>query len=245
MRKDDEVSLFRKKPQTPPFVTAVVAAGGSGVRMGGNKLLMELHGMPVLGRTLLALENCALVRKVIVAARADLVVEYGRLASSLGCTKVVKVVSGGETRLHSVYRACCEASAEAGYLAVQDAARPLTTPAEIERVLRAAFKNGSALAACPVRDTLRRAGEDGRAAATVDRERLYAAQTPQCADRALLLGALKKAIDDGAAVTDECMALERLGVRPALVETSPLNIKITAPEDLILAGAILEARERP
>ena len=238
------MSLFRKKEKAPPFVTAVVAAGGSGARMGGNKLLMEAGGLPVLGRTLRTLEACPLVRAVVVAAREDLVVEYANLAASLECTKVVKVVAGGDSRLKSVYRACCEAPAETEYLAVQDGARPLTTPAEIEAVLRAAFEHGSALAACPVRDTLKRAGEDGRVSGTVERSGLFAAQTPQAADRALLLGALKSAVDAGVEATDECMVLERLGVKPALVACSPLNLKITGPEDLLLAEAILEARER-
>jgi len=237
------MALFSKKQKAPPYVTAILAAGGSGERMGSNKLMMDLHCMPVLGHALLALENCAAVRDVIIAAREDMVVDYANLAASLGCVKVRKVVKGGSTRLLSVYRACCEAAPETDYLVVQDAARPLTTPTEVEAVILAAAENGCAVAAAQARDTMKRADAEGRVLETVERERLYAAQTPQAADRALLMAALRRAVDEGAVITDECMALERMGLRPKLVPTTCLNIKLTIPEDMLLAEAILTARE--
>lgn len=235
--------LFSKKTKAPPYVTAIVAAGGSGTRMGCNKLMMDLRGMPALGYTLLALENCGLIRDVVVAAREDMIVEYADLAAALSCTKVRKVIKGGDTRLASVYRACCEAAPETEYLAVQDAARPLTTPAEIEAVVQAAFEHQCAVAAAPVRDTMKRGDRDNRIIETVDRENLFSAQTPQAADKALLMAALKRAVDENLDVTDECMALERMGAKPVLVPTSALNIKLTTQEDLLLAEAILEVRE--
>ncbi|MEA5039429.1 MAG: 2-C-methyl-D-erythritol 4-phosphate cytidylyltransferase [Clostridiaceae bacterium] len=234
--------LFSKKVKNPPYVTAVLAAGGSGERMGCNKLLMELAGMPVLGHSLLALENCEIVREVVIAAREDMIVEYANLAAKLDCSKVRKVIKGGKTRLESVYCACCEAMPETEILVVQDAARPLTSPAEIEAVIRAAAANQCAVAAVPVRDTMKRAGRDGRIQETVEREGLFAAQTPQAADKTLLLAALKRALDESVAVTDECMALERMGLHPVLVSCSSQNIKLTTPEDLLLAEAILEMR---
>lgn len=237
--------MFGKKKKAPPFVTAIIPAAGASRRMGGeNKLLLELEGVPVLGRTLLALEGCPVIREIIVAAAEEQIVPYAELGRALGVTKLTRVIKGGATRQESVYRAALEASPEAKYLAVHDGARPLVTAEIVENVCKAAFLYNCAAAGVPVHDTVRKVDEAERAAGTVERERLRAMQTPQVADRALLLAALKRALDEGRTVTDECAALEALGARPVIVPGSFENIKITTPPDLLFARAILEGRKQ-
>ena len=237
--------LFGKKKKQLPFVTAIIPAAGSSRRMGGgNKLLMELDGVPVLGRTLLALESCEIIREIIVAASEENIVAYAELGKSLGVTKLTKVVKGGATRQESVYRAAQEASDQAEYLAVHDGARPLVTAEVVQKACEGAFLHTCAAAAIPVHDTIKKVHKDGHIESTVDREDLRAMQTPQVADKSLLIAALQSAIEAGAAVTDECAALERMGARPVITEGSFENIKITTPADLIYGQAILEGRGR-
>lgn len=235
--------LFGKKKKQSPFVTAIIPAAGSSRRMGGgNKLLMELDGIPVLGRTLLALEHCEIIREIIVAASEEHIVTYAELGKSLGITKLTKVVKGGDTRQESVYRAALEVSPEAKYLAVHDGARPLVTPEVVENACKGAFLHTCAAAGVAVHDTIKEVQKDGHIERTVDREMLRAMQTPQVADKALLIAALQSAIEAGVTVTDECAALERLGARPVITEGSFENIKITTPADLLYGQAILEGR---
>lgn len=235
--------FFRKKEKKTPFVTAVIAAGGSSTRMGGeNKLLMEIDTHSVLAHTLLAFEQCPLISEIIISARSDMIVPYSNLAACLGIQKLKTVVSGGDTRCESVYRGACQASEKAQYIAVHDGARPLIRPEEITAVCEKAFVYTAAAAAVPVKDTIKRV-EDGRIMETVDRSQLCAMQTPQIADKALMLSALKNALDKNLNVTDECMALEAIHVRPAVVICSYENIKITTPEDIVFARAVLAERE--
>ena len=235
--------FFRKKEKKVPFVSAVIAASGSSTRMGGeNKLLMDIGEQPVLAHTLLAFENCPTISEIIIAARSDMIIPYSNLASELGISKLKVVVAGGSTRCESVYSGACQVSDQAKYIAVHDGARPLIRPEEITAICEKAFTYTAAAAAVPVKDTIKIV-EDGRVLETVDRSRLWAMQTPQIADRALLLSALKNAIDTGLNATDECMALEAIHVRPAIVMCSYENIKITTPEDVLFAHAILAQRE--
>jgi len=235
--------LFGKKKKQSPFVTAIIPAAGSSRRMGGgNKLLMELDGIPVLGRTLLALESCEIIQEIIVAAAEEHIVTYAELGKALGITKLTKVVKGGDTRQESVYRAALEASPEAKYLAVHDGARPLVTWEVVEKACKGAFLHTCAAAGVAVHDTIKEVQKDGHVERTVDREMLRAMQTPQVADKALLIAALQSAIEAGVTVTDECAALERLGARPVITEGSFENIKITTPPDLLYGQAILEGR---
>ena len=237
--------LFGKKKKQMPFVTAIIPAAGASRRMGGgNKLMMELDGIPVLGRTLLALEACDVIREIIVAAAEEHIVAYAELGKSLGITKLTKVVKGGVTRQESVYKAALEASPEAQYLAVHDGARPLVTADVVQKACEGAFLHTCAAAAVPVHDTIKEIQRDGHIERTVDRENLRAMQTPQVADKALLTAALQSAIEAGVTVTDECAALERMGARPVITEGSFENIKITTPADLIYGQAILEGRMR-
>ena len=240
------MKLFRKKPEEKPFVTAVILAAGSSRRMGGeNKQMLELGGIPVLGRTLLAFEGSPYIREIVIAASEDNVVPYADLGASLGITKLTRVIAGGATRLESSYKACCQISDEAAYIAVHDGARPLVSQKVIADACEAAFLHTTAAAGVPVHDTIKQVDSSRHVERTVDRSTLMAMQTPQVADRALLLAALQSALEQGAEATDECAALERMGVRPYISEGAFENIKITTPTDLRIAQGILEGGFQP
>ena len=215
-----------------PRCAALVAAAGSSSRMGGvNKLLEPLDGIPVLARTLTALQLAEQVDEIVVATREEDLVEISRLCQTYGITKCTKVIRGGESRAHSVL------------LAVQDGARPLVTPELIDRVITAAARFDAAAPAVPVKDTVKTVREDGAVEQTLDRDTLRAVQTPQVFQADLLKAALQSAVESQIPITDDCSAVERLGKVVFLVEGDEENLKITTPVDLILAEAILQARE--
>ncbi len=233
----------RAREARRPRCAALVAAAGSASRMGGvDKQLTELDGVPVLVRTLLALENARRVDTIVVAAREDQLVEISRLCREYGISKCAKVVRGGENRVHSVLLAALEAG-DTELLAVQDGARPLTTPQLIDEVIALAERCGAAAPAVPVKDTVKQVRSDGAVERTLDRSALRAVQTPQVFQADLLKAALQSALESGAAVTDDCSAVERLGKTVYLTEGDETNLKITTPADLILAEALLRARE--
>ena len=238
-------SLFRKiREANRPFCTALVAAAGSSSRMGGTDKLMEfLDNVPVLMRTLTALQRAAAIDEIVIAAREDALVDISTLCKTYGITKCSKVVRGGDSRCHSVLLAALEASPEARLLAVQDGARPLVTPELIDDVAEQAARCGAAAPAVAVKDTIKAVRDDGTVAETLDRAALRAVQTPQIFENALLKAALQAAVEGGIPITDDCSAVERLGKRVYLVEGDEENLKITTPVDLILAEAILQARE--
>lgn len=231
---------FLKKKEKSVFVTAVIAAGGASTRMGGeNKLLAEVAGLPVLAHTLRAFQQHPAVSEIVISAREDLLVTYAELARDFGITKVSHVVAGGSSRTESVYKGVCAADPQASCILVHDGARPMIPQAVISRVIDALQTSSCAAAAVRVKDTVRQVDPETGVCTLLDRENLRAMQTPQGADRQLLAAALKNCLDHGIAVTDELAALETLGVRPVLVEGAYENLKITTPEDLILAEAFL------
>ena len=238
-------SIIKKlKNKTRPRCAALVAAAGSSSRMGGiNKLLQPLDGMPVLARTLTALQLAEMVDEIIVATREEDLMEISDLCHTYGITKCTKVVCGGKTRAHSVMRAALEASPDTELLAVQDGARPLVTPQLIDRVIAVAVRCAAAAPAVPLKDTIKKVKDGGAVDTTVDRETLRAVQTPQVFSAELLKAALQSAIDKEIPVTDDCSAVEQLGKVVFLIDGEEENIKITTPSDLIIAEALLHARE--
>jgi 2-C-methyl-D-erythritol 4-phosphate cytidylyltransferase len=239
------IPFWKKMRETSrPGCAALVVAAGSSRRMGGvNKLLQPLDGVPVLVRTLTALERARRVDEIIVAAREEDLLEISRLCREYGISKCVRVVRGGETRVHSALQAALAASPDMELLAVQDGARPLATPELIDQVIAAAVRCGAAAPAVAVKDTVKAVREDGGVTETLDRERLRAVQTPQVFDAGLLKAALQSALERGSPVTDDASAVEAVGKVVFLVEGDEENLKITTPMDLILAEAIVKARE--
>ena len=232
--------LKKYKKKLKPHCAALVAAAGSSSRMGGvNKLLEELDGIPVLARTLMALQRAEKVDEIIIATREDDLVPISQLCKTYGISKCTKVVRGGATRAHSVLLAAVEASPDTDLLAVQDGARPLVTPELIDAVIAAARRCSAAAPAVAVKDTVKTVGADGAVKNTPDRSALRAVQTPQVFDAELLRAALKSAIDQDLPITDDCSAVELMGKTVYLVDGEETNIKITTPTDLIIASALL------
>ena len=232
---------FLKKKKKPVFMTAVIAAGGSSARMGGeNKLLAEIAGLPVLIHTLQAFDRNPNITEIIISAKEDLLLTYAGLARDYGITKLTQVVAGGADRCESVYKGVMAASPESQYVLVHDGARPMIPQEVIDRVAETLLKgNNCAAAAVGVKDTIRMIDPETGEYTLLDRNNIRAMQTPQGADRQLLAAALKNCMDKKIAVTDDIAALETLGVKPVLVEGSYKNIKITTKEDLLIAEGFL------
>ena len=236
--------LFHREKEAHPFCSAIVPAAGSSRRMGEvNKLMAPLlDGVPVLAWTLRALNEAELVDEIVVAVREEDLLSTGDLCKIYGISKPVKIVRGGDTRLDSVLAASLECREDAAFLAVHDGARPLASPALIDRTIALARRTNAAAPAVPVKDTVKLV-RDGVVVSTPPREDLRAVQTPQVFEASLLRAALQAARDAGGAVTDDCAAVERLGKEVHLTEGDYENIKITTPEDLLLAAEILRRRE--
>ncbi|MGE4275778.1 MAG: 2-C-methyl-D-erythritol 4-phosphate cytidylyltransferase [Lawsonibacter sp.] len=234
-------SIFLKK-KAAVTCSAVVVAAGSARRMEGiDKVLAPLGELPVLVHTLYAFQDCPAFDEVVVVTREDLLVEVSQLCRQYGLDKVTKVVVGGSDRIYSVWAGLQEVRPDAGVIAIHDGARPLVPQMVLEEVVARAGVTGAAAPAIPVTDTIKRE-ENGLAVETVDRSALWAVQTPQVFEAGLIRAAIKKAVDDGETLTDDCAAVERLGMKVSLTTGSRENIKITTPFDLLLGEAILEAR---
>ena len=233
---------FRRREHTPACSAVVVAAGSARRMEGVDKVLQPLGEVPVLVRSIRPFQQCSAVTEIVVVTREDLLVEVGRLCRDFGLDKVRKVVTGGETRPLSVRAGLRETDREAELIAIHDGARPLLTLPVLERALAQAARTGAAAPAVAVNDTLKRVGEGELVEETVDRGALRAVQTPQIFQADLIRAAVEKAAEDGAQLTDECAAVERLGMKVVLTQGDRENIKVTTPFDLVLGEAILTAR---
>ena len=232
--------FWRKKKKAPGILcSAVVVAAGSSTRMGTDKLMLTLGGIPVIVRTLKAVEAAPSVDEIILVTREDMMVPLSQLCQEFALTKVTKVIRGGKTRTESVRLGTLEASGDAQVIAIHDGARPLVTTEIIENAIAQALESGAAAPAVPVKDTIKVARK-GMVESTPDRASLYAVQTPQVFEASLIRAALQKALDDGAELTDDCSAVERLGMKVVLTEGDVRNLKLTTPEDILTAEALLE-----
>ena len=217
---------------------AVIVAAGSASRMGGiDKVMAELKGEPMIARTVRTFQECDAVSEIVIVTREDLIVPISNLCKDM--PKVKAVVVGGKSRQESVHLGLNALSNRVKLAAVHDGARPLITWQVIDRTIRAANTYGAAAPAVPVKDTIKVV--EGRVVkSTPDRATLFAVQTPQVFDFDLLRGALKKAEQDGAQVTDDCSAVELMGFKVKIVEGDERNIKVTTPMDLKIAEMLLE-----
>jgi 2-C-methyl-D-erythritol 4-phosphate cytidylyltransferase len=226
------------------MLSAIIVAGGSSRRMGADKTFALLAGKAVIEHTIAAFEQTGSVDEIIVVGRAERLPEVEQLIAQCGFTKVRHVVPGGTHRQDSVQEGLKHIWADASFVAIHDAARPLVTPAQNERVFAAAQQHGAAALAAPVSDTLKRATADHLVCGSVDRSGVYAMQTPQIFSRAILVAAFDRITTDGISVTDEVSAVERIGRAVVLVPADDHNFKITYPADLALAELVLAMRSR-
>ncbi len=221
-----------------PYCTCIVPAAGSSTRMEGHDKLMEpIGGMPLIQRTLMALEACPLIDEIIVATREDLIVPIGALCVEKRLVKIKNIIKGGDSRMESVWLGIQAANERTELLAVHDGARPFPSQKLLRDVLKAGARTGAAAPAIPVKDTIKRA-QGGVAQETLDRSTLFAIQTPQVFEYGLLKGAMFKAVDENWEVTDDCSVVERIGMTITLTEGEETNLKLTTPIDLITGEAI-------
>ena len=220
------------------YCGAVIVAAGTASRMGGiDKVMAQLGGEPMIARTVRQFQDCDAISEIVIVTREDLILPITGLCR--GMDKVIAVVAGGSSRQESVSLGLNALSGKVTLAAVHDGARPFVTWQLIDRVVRAANTYGAAAPAVPVKDTIKVV--EGRVVkSTPDRATLYAVQTPQVFDFDLLRGALAKAKQDGAQVTDDCSAVERMGMSVKIVEGDERNIKITTPMDLKIGSLLLE-----
>lgn len=226
------------------YTTAIILAAGSSSRMapGQNKQFTVVNGKPVLAHTLLAYQNCPLVREIIVVTKEDDFDAVRNIREQYVITKLKKLVTGSSSRQASAKNGFENISAQTRFVAIADGARCLTTSEQISKVCLAAYRHNAASAAHLVNDTLKRATILGTVTATVDRTNLWQVQTPQVFQASLYAAALSKAKRDGLEVTDDNALIENLGYKVYLTECGASNFKVTTVEDLPMAEAILRYR---
>ena len=220
------------------YCGAVIVAAGTASRMGGiDKVMAELEGEPMIVRTVRAFQTAVAVKEIVIVTRPDLIEPIHRLCA--GFDKVRAVVCGGSSRQESVEKGLEALSDKCKLAAIQDGARPLISQEVIDRTVRAAHTYSAAAPAIPVKDTIKLV-KGGVVDHTPDRSSLRAIQTPQVFDYSLLRAALKKARIEELAVTDDCSAVELMGMSVKIVEGDERNIKVTTPLDLAIAKLLLE-----
>lgn len=223
---------------------AVIVAAGTATRMRGtDKILTSLQGEPLIAHTIRVFQNSPMIDEIVIVTREEILSQLGRLCSQHDFDKVSMIVPGGASRVESVICGMEHISKGTKLVAIHDGARPLVTAEIIERTVRKADRYHAAAPAIPVKDTIKEA-ENRIVCSTPDRSKLFAIQTPQVFDFDLLRGALQKAVSEHLSITDDCSAVEALGMSVYLTDGSDENIKITTPIDLILADAILQSRRQ-
>jgi 2-C-methyl-D-erythritol 4-phosphate cytidylyltransferase len=236
--------MAANEPQTAysgKYCGAVIVAAGSASRMEGiDKALALLGGEPVIVQTVKAFQNCPAIEEIVIVTRQDLLERIADLAAPYA--KVKAVVVGGADRVQSVLCGLQALSEKVELAAIHDGARPLITPELIVKTVSAADFHGAAAPAIAVKDTIKNV-QNHWVCGTPDRSSLRAVQTPQVFCLPDLLTALTQAIKDGAAITDDCSALERMGIPVYLVDGQESNIKITTPMDLKVAQMLWEERQ--
>jgi 2-C-methyl-D-erythritol 4-phosphate cytidylyltransferase len=239
------------------MLTAIIVAAGSSQRMGFDKLFATIAGKPMIAHTLHAFERASSVSEIIVVARADRHDEIRKVNQIGNFKKICSIIAGGERRQDSVRAGLNRLSVDAKYVAVHDAARPLIGPEQIERVFKQCVIHGAASLAEPINDTLKHGDVDPTCSrshyvgqgeqiivvtGSVDRHQLYAMQTPQVFERALIEEAYRAADTENLSLTDEVSAVERVGRKVVLVLNNDFNFKITCPRDLALGEFVLKQR---
>ena len=234
--------IIKKITGIPATCTAVVVAAGSSQRMGGtDKLFAKICGIPVIVHTLTAFQNSDYIDDIIVVTREDCIVTLAELCKKHKVKKVSKVMVGGESRLDSVINGVFACSWKTELIAIHDGARPCVDLRTIEKTILKSTKRHAAAAGVPVSSTLKKVKRNV-ILETVDREDIIEIQTPQTFNADLIKAALTKAKKDSPEITDDCMAIELLGVPVYVTEGSNRNIKITTIEDLGVAEAILKSK---
>lgn len=224
------------------MVSVIFPAAGQGKRMqaGINKVLLTLGGEPILTRTLKTFSAVEEVGELIVVVAADEVAAVERQLQKVAGLKPFQVVAGGSERQYSIYNGLQRVADTADVVLVHDAARPLVTAKTIQAVIDSARAKGGAIAAVPAKNTIKVVDKDGLVESTPPRSTLWEVQTPQGFRKEILLKANEQALQDNFLGTDDASLVERIGVLVAVVKSDYRNIKVTTPEDLLIAEAFLQ-----
>ncbi len=221
---------------------AVITAAGIGKRIAGEipKQYITIGGKPILARTVENFERSSWITSIILVVESARIQEvYDKIVGPFGFRKVVSVISGGKHRQESVYQGIQAVPADMETISIQDGVRPFTPSHLIERCIKQARQLGAAVAAYTCRDSVKHC-EDSRIVRTLDRRSLYLVQTPQTFRADLIRRAHEEAKNDSFIGTDDAVLVERLGCTVTVVESSPYNLKITVPEDLAAAEALVD-----
>ncbi|MDI3533731.1 MAG: 2-C-methyl-D-erythritol 4-phosphate cytidylyltransferase [Thermosediminibacterales bacterium] len=227
-------------------VSAIIVAAGQGSRMGANisKQYLHLYGKPILAYTLEIFHSISVLNEIVlVVAEKDRNYCKQKVLRKNQFYRI-KLTNGGKTRQQSVFNGLKTVCPQTDFVIIHDGVRPFVKKEEVLEVLDAAMKFDAAALAVPVKDTVKKVNNEGFILSTLNREKIWAVQTPQVFRYNLIKDAHEKAIQDGFSATDDCMLVERNGNKVKIVKGSYENIKITTPEDIILGEAILDWRLR-
>ena len=237
------LTKFKKKnTDEPPRCSAVIVAAGSSSRMGYDKIMGALGGIPVLVRTLRAFEESDYVDEIVLVTRLEMLEHAAMLCDKYSISKISKVICGGKTRTESALAGVSEVRKGAKLIAIHDGARPLVSQQLIKRVVYAARDNYSAVPAIKCTDTLKAVDGDGNVRGSVNRDSFVRIQTPQVFEASLIKGALTRAVKDGITLTDDCSAMDIMGIKTVTMAGEESNIKLTTPIDMAFAEAILRGK---
>lgn len=226
------------------FVSAVILAGGSGTRVGGDKTkqMLEVCGKPLVVHTLLAFQKSENIDEIVVVAKKDELASYEHFKTEYDLTKITKIVEGGPTRQDSVKNGFDAISSTADYVAIHDGARALITDEQIKSVVMGALAHGAAIAATKAVDTIKYS-EGVMIEQTVPREHVWLAQTPQVFRDEIYRAAVYTAEKEGFVGTDDSSLVEHIGIPVYLVDTGSDNFKVTYKSDLLRAEQIFFDRK--
>lgn len=234
------------KPHPKNFTSAVIAAAGSSLRMGGDttKQFLKIDGIPTIAHTLMAYEAAECIHEIIVVAKEDECALYDELCEFYNITKLTHVVPGGATRQESTRIGSDYVDKKAKFIAIADGARCLITPDEINKVCHAAYRWNAATAAIKATDTVKISDRSGFIESTPERQYTWQAQTPQVFATNVYRTAAYVCRDEKFEATDDNQLVEHIRVPVKLVECSKQNIKITEPDDIKYAEFILAQRKQ-
>ncbi len=230
-------------------VAVIIPAAGTGRRMhqATPKQYLCLGGRPILAHTLEVFENLPEINEITVVAQTK-ALEFcqNQIITPFGFKKVLRLVPGGKERQDSVYNAIKALQRQDDYdlIVVHDGVRPFVTPEEVRRVIGAALEHGAAILAMPANDTVKKVNRTGRIQKTLNRQDIWLAQTPQAFQAPIIWRAFVEAYGRDFYGTDEASLVEAIGIPVFAIPGSVYNIKVTTPEDLVLAEAILALRQQ-
>lgn len=235
----------KETANTKPYTVAIVLAAGRGSRMQNpeqTKQMMEIDGLPIVVRSLLAFESCPTIDEIMIVGVKEELEIYRDFKKKFGITKLKKAIQGADCRAQSAARGFYALPPQCEYLVLHDAARCLITPKDIEKVVAAGYRYGAAIAAKKATDTIKIANKNRFIESTPERALVWLAQTPQVFKKSIYEVSLAKNAKLDEKITDDAMMAENAGFHVRLVKCDDENFKITSPEDISLAKNTLRKR---